>query len=479
MGIELRDYQIEAVRRAMEVKPGQPTLFVAPTAAGKGVIAAEVARLYFEQGAHVLFVAARGTIVRQTCDQFIKAGIPRESVGEFMAMNANVEGGRHRIRPNALVQVAGVMTLRTRGIPTVKLIIIDEAHHASAAVYRAILKANPDAVVIGFTATPYRMNGAGLDTCFDHLYVVAHVSALISSRYIVRPEIWGAVKDVDEIRRAKLKGIAISKGDYEPVALGKAMNDPVLMGHIVDEWHRLNPNRLPTVVFAASVAHSKAIALRFQAAGVNAAHIDAKTSPPVRNALLTQLDNRGLEVVCNYDVLGEGWDQPSVKCLVLARPTKSETVYIQRAGRVLRPYKQQPAIIIDHAGCWLRFKLPDEDREYSLTKASKGKGNVASPNKQCPSCQRVMGAGSMKCPGCGHVFMAKNDLPEIAAVLQLIVLETIAKWWADRLGTVSDSELAEEAGCAQSTVCLRRQSAVPPIESFQSTGGRMRKKANR
>ncbi len=115
-------------------------------------------------------------------------------------------------------------------------------------------------------------------------------------------------------------------------------------------------------------------------------------------------------------VLGncEGWDQPSVKCAILARPTKSTGLYLQQAGRILRPYLGQQAIILDHAGCAMEHGLPQDDREFTLEgKKAKGKeekGDV--PLKVCPNCHAVLQIAISVCPTCGHTFAPAREDPE-------------------------------------------------------------------
>ena len=469
MTITLRDYQSKAVWHAMRVKPGVPTLFVGPTGAGKTVIIAEITRMHLNRGNRVLIVSARGPIVRQTFDHVIRVGVPKHLVGEWMMMNATAVGGKERVRPDAPVQVAGVLTLLSRGVQKVQVVIIDEAQHATTDVYKAILKANPNAIVYGFTATPYRMDGTGMDECFDHMHVIAQVEQLISDGYLVEPHVWAAPKNAAELRRV-LKGVRTTGGDYARDALGKAMRDKVLMGNIIEHWFKLNPKRWPTVVFASNVEHSKAITARFRRAGVKVDHIDASTSENVRRKILHRLHIGELQVVCNYGVLGEGWDQPSVKCLILARPTKSKSVYVQQTGRVLRPYKNRRPIILDHAGCCLRkgWELPGQNEEYSLAGVVLAVGEDGAPliKKRCPQCGFIMASGLMKCPECSHVFVIDKTRREIVAELQLIERLRWEKW-DHILGTMSDAKAAEKIGCTKSTARNRRNKLDIPSHTKQ------------
>jgi superfamily II DNA or RNA helicase len=131
--------------------------------------------------------------------------------------------------------------------------------------------------------------------------------------------------------------------------------------------------------------------------------------------MLARLESGETLLVSNCGVLCEGWDQPSVKCAILARPTKSTGLYLQQAGRILRPWQGQQAIILDHGGCAVEHGLPQDDREYTLDARPKAKrregGDLPSPVKVCEACQAVMPLAAGMCEVCGHVF-GERELPE-------------------------------------------------------------------
>jgi superfamily II DNA or RNA helicase len=112
-------------------------------------------------------------------------------------------------------------------------------------------------------------------------------------------------------------------------------------------------------------------------------------------------------------VLSEGWDQPSVKCAVLARPTKSTGLYLQQAGRILRPWQGERAIILDHAGCAREHGLPQDEREFSLEPRPKRKRGepIDVPIRICDGCQAVLPARTRVCPECGLLFAEPRPMP--------------------------------------------------------------------
>lgn len=402
--IERRAYQTRAVKHAAGLKPGSRVLYVGPTGSGKRVIAVLIILRHLRKGGRVLFLAGRRTLIDQAYKELIKHGIPERDVGVIMNADEKANGGRERVRPDARVQVAGAATLIRREMPPATLVIVDEAHHVVANSYRKILAGYPEATVLGFTATPNRMDGTGLREVFSELFVIAQPPELIALGKLAEPHVYGAPKSAGDLRKLRMRGLRLSGGDYSPKKLGEAMNHRTLVGNIINEWMRLAGGKA-TVVFASSVEHSREICRRFNAAGIKAEHIDMDTSEDERAAILKRLDTGETKVACNYDVLTEGWDQPRVRCLVLARPKRSETVCIQQAGRVMRVFGNQRAIILDHAGNFFRFKLPHEERAHSLDSAGRAGGGDAEPNKQCPGCGVIMPLSAAMCHECGHVFV--------------------------------------------------------------------------
>ena len=358
--IALRPYQLDAVERVREqLRAGsRRVLIVAPTGSGKTVLAAHIMACAVESGRRVLFVAHRRELIDQCYRKLQDSGVA--PVGVIMS-------GDPRRNPGASVQVASIDTLRHRAKPLADLVIVDEAHRALAKSYVDLAAMYPAAVHLGLTATPYRADGQGLCDAYDTLVVVASPRELIAEGFLVEPLVYSpGAHEMPDLSTVQIKG-----GDYEEGALAQAMDRPALVGNIVDHWLRYAEHQR-TVAFAVSIAHSKHLVERFQAASVAAEHLDGTTPTKERAAILGRLETGTTRVVVNVGVLCEGWDQPSVKCCVLARPTKSTGLYLQQAGRILRPWTDPTtglparAILIDHAGCVLEHGLPQGDRELSL-----------------------------------------------------------------------------------------------------------------
>ena len=311
------------------------------------------------------------------------------------------------LRPQALVQVASIDTLRSRALngtmqmPLADIVIIDEAHHARAKTYQRIVEAYPEAIILGMTATPCRGDGRGLGNIFQALIEAPQIPDLIGLGFLVGTQIYAPV--VEDIAR----GVRAEKGDYVVSALSMRMNTDGLVGDIVSHWGRYGQNK-PTVAFAVDVAHSVHIASEFVKAGVKAEHLDGSTPLNEREAILGRLRSGETQVLSNCMVLTEGWDMPDVGCCILARPTKQRGLFLQMIGRVLRPaeYKER-AIILDHSGGVYRHGRPEDRIEWTLDVDSQAanpeherrKKGDAMRMRECPSCQHVL--TEIPCWQCG------------------------------------------------------------------------------
>lgn len=203
-----------------------------------------------------------------------------------------------------------------------------------------------------------------------------------------------------------LKGLKIRQGDYEKRGLESRMNEPKLVGDIVDNFLRICPTR-QTVVFATGVNHSVHIRDRFRDAGIKAEHIDAKTPKEERDKILEDLASGEIQLVTNCMVLTEGWDCPIVSCCILARPTKTVGLYLQMAGRALRTYPgKKNCVILDHAGSTHMHGFVDQDFMWCLSpqdilQVKKGSRNLKESSPiTCQECKFVYHERA-DCPACG------------------------------------------------------------------------------
>ena len=397
----LRSYQSQAILEAREAfRRYLRVLIVAPTGAGKTTIAAEIIRRTVERSGRVWFLAHRKELIDQASKRLDEFGIAH---GVIMAQH-------WRDRPHERVQVASVQTLVNRDVdvpPT--LIIIDEAHRATAASYQTVIENAGKPRVIGLTATPIRGDGKGLASMFDAMVQCPPIAELIQQGHLVPPRSFAG-------RRIDLHGVRIAGSDYDRDELADAMNKPHLVGDVLKEWLRLAGGR-QTMVFSAGVKHSRTIVEAFLNAGIKAAHLDGETPKAERASILKRLADGRLTVVSNAMVLTEGVDVPVVSCVVLARPTKSKGLYLQMAGRGLRtaPGKMD-CLILDHGNCTMEHGLVHRDQNWQLTDDATRKRSkqvsYAETFKVCPDCFEVAELQADVCP-CGYKFAVRAKQKEL------------------------------------------------------------------
>lgn len=399
---ELRPYQEFGINelRTLISEGFRKFCLVLPTGGGKTVIAAKIIELARSLGKRVLFVAHRVELINQAGRQLERFGVVDIGI---------IRGEDKRTNEDAPVQIASIDTLRNRDYPPADIVFIDECHRALSDSYRPLFNHYSDSLHIGLTATPFRTDSQGLGEVYQKIIVCAKPSQLIEDKFIMAPRIFVAPEWPD------LSDVEVSGGtfDFHNNHLAKAMSKPKLLGNIVEEWKKHANNRR-TVCFAVNVEHSKAIVEAFREAGVNAVHIDGNTPDKERIRVLLELEAMKIQLVSNCDVLSEGWDQPSVRCAIIARPTQSLRLHLQQCGRILRWYDGDVAspeatpLLIDHAGNCLRHGLPQQDREFDLVVGQHKRKDSVPVLHTCKQCFAIW-MGSRKCPECGVELQAKEQ----------------------------------------------------------------------
>jgi DNA repair protein RadD len=404
---DLRSYQSQAiVDIELAINDAEAPLYVLPTGAGKTVVAAQIIERAVAAGKRVLVLTHRREILKQTS---LKLSGGNFEHGLIQAgLNVDLEYP---------VQIASIQTLWARcmrtdkvPLPAANVIIIDEAHHAAARTWRNIIEAYPNARRIGLTATPCRSDGRGLGNYFTRIIEGPQIPELIADKWLV-PTIYYAPVDPD------LRGVHTRQGDYVVSQLADRMNRDDLVGDIVSNWHKFAERRR-TLVFCVDVAHSVHVKDEFIESGVKAEHIDGGTPKTERDAALARLASGETELITNCMVLTEGFDLPSIGCIVLARPTKQIGLFRQMAGRGLRPAPgKNNLILIDHSGAVFRHGLLEDRVEWTLDVTKRADNPTHSSRSQaqtsrlieCSQCSALRTAGE-KCPHCGFFPQRRPDL---------------------------------------------------------------------
>lgn len=396
----LRPYQSESLEHLRSLsKTKRRLLLTQPTGGGKTVLASAIIHSARKKSdAKILFFAHRLELVDQAVSQLAKWGVTE--VGVMRADDARTDSSMP-------VQVATVQTLARRNLPPSDIVFVDEAHRAASDSYRKILEAYPEAIVIGLTATPCRLDGKPLGDVFEELIVSATYTDLIADGFIREPRVYAAEVMPD------LSGVHTRAGDYAEDELEKAVLDPHVVGNIVDGWLKHAEGK-KTVLFAVGIEHSKTLVDLFRSRGIDAHHLDGTTPEKERRRTLAALEGGQIRLVSNVGVLTEGWDQPSVKCAILARPTKSLSLFMQMAGRILRPFNDEMPLLLDHGGNVDRHGMPCQDRTWSLTERAATKEK--STHHICKGCFAYVRKNP--CELCGYAAPVQHrEIRQEAGVL--------------------------------------------------------------
>jgi superfamily II DNA or RNA helicase len=407
-------HQVTAVDRVLAAWAAghRSVLLAAPTGSGKTVTARALIEIECAQGGRVLFMAPRRELVEQLVAKLRAVGI---QPGVLMA--GDTADGLGLAAP---VQVASVDTVGARrlrpsrrriDLPTPPtLVIVDEAHLGVTDRMRRLLAHWPDARRLGLTATPCRKDGRALGLFYDVLVETA-TTASLTPEFLVPARYWSwATPD--------LGGVRLVAKDYEPGALEQRMNQPRLVGDVVEHWLRLAGDRR-TVVFASGVAHAIALAAAFRGAGVAAEYVDAYTPTSERRATFDRFRSGATQVLTNCFLAAYGFDLPALSAVVLARPTRSLMLFLQMLGRGLRIAPETgktDCLVLDHAGCVHRHGFAADDRVWTLdgttalVPPSRGAREPAAA-KECPVCHAVF-TGTATCPECAFEFKPKGRLVE-------------------------------------------------------------------
>lgn len=383
--MELRPYQAELVNKIRTaINSGKRRVCaVLGCGGGKSVIISTIAKAATDRGNRVLFLVHRKELVNQ-----IKRTMDRQGVDPFLCSVSMVQ------------TVSRTKTLAKTTPPS--LIIVDESHHALAAGYLRIFDYFPQAIVVGFTATPQRMGEGGLGKVFKELITSVSTKWLISNHYLAPYHLYSAPL-------ADPRGLHTRNGDYAPEEVAALMEKGSIFGDTVENWKRYAEGK-KTIVYCATVKSSKGTAAAFQQAGIHAEHLDGTTPAAIRQQVVEDFRQGRCQVLCNVDLFGEGFDVPDCEAVCLLRPTKSLTLYIQQAMRPMRINPDDPgkeAIILDHVGNYTRHGFPDDDREWSLA-PKKRKEKATTSLRQCPLCFHVFKPQPV-CPYCGYHF---EDAPD-------------------------------------------------------------------
>ncbi len=374
--ILLRQTLLSGVRRVM---------LQLPTGAGKTRLAAEVVKGALSKGNRVVFVVPAISLIDQAVRAFQGEGIGGIGV---------IQAGHPMTDAAAAVQVASVQTLHRRPLPDADVVVIDEAHRWFAVFERWM--ADPAWAripFIGLSATPW---AGGLGRHYQRLIVAATLREMIEAGVLSPFRVFAP-------SHPDLSGVRTKAGDFLEADLSRAMDRPELVAEVVTTWQRLAEER-PTLCFGVGRTHARNLQRAFEAAAIPCGYVDAETPLPEREAIREDFHAGALRVVCNVGCLTTGvdWD---VRCIVLARPTKSEMLFAQIIGRGLRTAEgKTDCLILDHSDTHRRLGFVTDIHHDALDDGSRGNRASAHSRRtpvECPTCAMLRPAHMDACPECG------------------------------------------------------------------------------
>lgn len=373
---KLHDYQQTLVNKARKayMEGFKAPCVVAPCGAGKSIIISDIARRTTDKGNRVLFLVHRKELIDQIQNT-------------FKLNDVNLD----------LVEFGMVQTVVRRLEKTVKpsLIITDESHHGLAASYRKIYDYFKDVRRLGFTATPIRLNGSGLGDINDILIEEVDAEWLIKNEFL-SPYKYYAPKLIDT-SLLKINNLH----EFSSTSIDAAMESKTIYGDVIKHYQELAKNE-QAICYCHNIDASKFAKQEFLSHGIVAEHIDAKTPKNERDEIITRFRNQEIKVLCNVDLIGEGFDVPDCSTVIMLRPTQSLSLFIQQSMRGMRFKPGKTSIIIDHVDNVRRFGLPDDKRYWSLTSKKTSTSKAEVKIKQCISCFAVYQMDLKECPECGY-----------------------------------------------------------------------------
>lgn len=362
MIIKLRPYQEQAMNAVIAKKNTGTVkqLVELPTGSGKTVVFCELIKRHFPDK-NVLILAHRDELIEQAKEKLEMVFGNAENIAVFTG--SKKELGKQ-------ITVASVQTIKnylnenTFMPEHFDLIICDEAHHATAETYLKVFDYFKKALLIGFTATPKRQDERKLGNLFEEIVFRKSISEMIQEGWLCKPVAISINTNID------ISNITSTAGDFNQKQLEENLNNEIRNNAIIDTYKKLCPDE-KAIVFCINKKHSQVVASSFIKAGISASFIDADTPRDSRKQILKDFSKGKIKVLCNCAVLTEGFDEPSIKAVFLARPTKSESLYTQMLGRGLRLHPDKDFCkVIDIVDATGKHKLKTADS--ILERTSKG-----------------------------------------------------------------------------------------------------------
>lgn len=338
--IKLRDYQASALSHVIDnFKSGvNKQLLVLPTGAGKTIVMAAIAKHFNKR---LLLLAHREELIQQGTSK-LKTFWPRADIGICKGTRNDID---RQIVIGSVQTCSMPQRLQQLKQINFDILMIDEAHHAEASSYQSIIKDlgfdghNKDKLLIGVTATPERADKKQLGYTFDKIVYSLSIGTLIKADYLA-PVVGRKI-----LTNFSVKGVRTRMGDFDIGQLTTAINTEARNSFVVAKYMEHAKER-KAIAFCASIKHCHDLAEAFNNAGIKSAPVWGAMGLEERQKVLKRFNKGKLSVLTSMGVLTEGYDEPSIQCIIMARPTKSKSLFIQMVGRGLRKYPDKENCLV-------------------------------------------------------------------------------------------------------------------------------------
>lgn len=394
---ELRPYQREAAARMWAAAyggtlPGRPLLQLATGGGKTDIIAALAARIERERGGRTVALVPNDVILTQFCKIYEQAGV--RDFGVIKAGRAPTPWARHQVASVfTLVRRPKVIADLARGMDAV---FIDEAHHVRAASWMRLADAFSAQRIFGFSGSPLRRDGKGMGEVFHELVEVASIPELVDGGYLAPMRTFDLPSGVT--------GGRVVAGDYSEKDTQRQVNAKVI-ACAADAYERYVP-RKQAVFFGCGIDHSRRVAQELAARGWRAEHVDGDTDDYWIEEVLAKYRRGEIDVLCNAAKLTEGMDVPTAQAVIIGRPTRSVALFLQMAGRAMRPGPGKTAFLLDLCRNTWELGLPDDARDWALdvdepTGRPRARRAIRERLKPCAECRAMIPIADDSCPICG------------------------------------------------------------------------------
>ena len=407
--MQLRDYQQAAIDSLyLYWRSGKKNgLIIAPTGSGKSLIIAGICkRLITEHpGTRIICITDSRELIRQNSDE-LKRYWPEASTGIYSA-------GLNEKSLDGQIIFAGIQSVYQKVhdfYPAFDIVITDESHMISRSSHtrygefiKAIKTAKPSAVLMGLTATPYRLDSGllyeGDDRLFDGVAYTVNIRNLISQGYLCHAISKGGIKHID------LSDVRTTAGDYNAGDLETAACD--IVQSACKEIINLGHDRKSWLVFCAGVDHAGMVCRALISQGIPAEVVTGDTPTGQRDDIVGRFKTGDIRALINVGVFTKGFNAPNVDLIALLTATKSTAKYVQMVGRGLRTHPGKADCLILDMGNNIQTHGP-----IDAVNPHRPKESGDAPRKQCPECQAVILAASRECPECGYKYPEQDRTPK-------------------------------------------------------------------